>query len=170
VRKNKAFTLIEVVIGVTLLSITIVAVAGLIITTMNADRRNYQSVQASYLAQEGLEIMRYIRDSNWFQNYSWDEGERTWGSNFRLSDYDGMEKEMYLKESTICPPCYSFSVEPEKIEFGNMEYTRSILVKTAYNEKGFEMENIYEIVAVIEWKDRRQDRRIEISTLLSDWK
>lgn len=65
---KKGFTLVEMVVGIFLLSIGIFAVVGVIqkfylITSLYLDR-----FVASYLAQEGIEIVRNIRDSNWLNN------------------------------------------------------------------------------------------------------
>lgn len=165
---SRAFTLIEVVIGVTFMSLVIVGVAGLVLSTLNANRRNIQSVQAVYLAQEGLELMRFVRDSNWLQNFAWDEGESVWGDTFHLSDFDA-ENVLYLEEKVACPPCFGFSPNEELIDMGNMIFERSIVVGPALDENGFAMDDIYEITARIEWQDRGNARTYELSTLLSDW-
>ena len=62
---QKGFTLIELIITIFILSVAIVGVFGafsmmVILTSDAADR-----LTAAYLAQEGMEIVRNIRDSNW---------------------------------------------------------------------------------------------------------
>jgi len=75
---NKGFTIIELSITIFILSIAVIGIYSafsimLILTTDTADR-----LVASYLAQEGAEIIRNIRDSNWIANSStgnsWDYG------------------------------------------------------------------------------------------------
>ena len=68
------FTLIEIIIAISVLSFGIIAVyeaffAVVILTNNNASR-----FTASYLAQEGLEIVRNIRDNNFINNATWSSG------------------------------------------------------------------------------------------------
>lgn len=62
---QKGFTLIEIIISIFIISIAIVGVYGafsiMVILTTNASDR----LTAAYLAQEGIEIVRNIRDTNW---------------------------------------------------------------------------------------------------------
>ena len=65
---NKGFTLIELVISIFVLSIAVIGVysvfsAMLILTSDSADR-----LVAIYLAQEGAEIIRNMRDNAWLAN------------------------------------------------------------------------------------------------------
>lgn len=76
---DKGFTLIELIISIFVLSIAIVGVFGafsmiVILTSSTVDRLN-----AAYLAQEGAEIVRNIRDNNWLKMdvesaHSWLDG------------------------------------------------------------------------------------------------
>lgn len=75
---NKSFTLIEVVIAISLLTIGLLAVYNVIQQTIVFASLSTSRLGAAYLAQEGIEIVRNIRDSNWLENRSvatsWDEG------------------------------------------------------------------------------------------------
>jgi hypothetical protein len=78
--KNKGFTIIEIIITVFLLAIAVVGIFSafslmVILTSNTADQ-----LTSAYLAQEGMEIIRNIRDNNWLGMevdptvVSWDEG------------------------------------------------------------------------------------------------
>jgi len=78
--KHNGFTVIELIITIFILSLAIVGIYGafsimLILTSDISDR-----LTAAYLAQEGIEIIRNIRDTNWIKNAAnpdsvfWDEG------------------------------------------------------------------------------------------------
>jgi prepilin-type N-terminal cleavage/methylation domain-containing protein len=62
---QKGFTLIEITIAIFILAIAIVGIfsAFFVITIMTAD--SVDRLTATYLAQEGMEIVRNIRDQNW---------------------------------------------------------------------------------------------------------
>ena len=73
---SKAFTLIEILIAITVMTLGIVGFHAAItrvasLTFFNADR-----FVASRLAQEGIELVSNIRDTNWVEktNPDWDDG------------------------------------------------------------------------------------------------
>ena len=82
-KNSKGLTIIELIISIFVLSIAIIGIfsvfsAMTILTSDSADR-----LTATYLAQEGMEIVRNIRDTNWLYidnqpeegaNYSWLDG------------------------------------------------------------------------------------------------
>lgn len=84
-KKNKpAFSLIEVLISFTILSISLIAITQLITTTIQANRQNTSRLQAYYLAEQGIELTRHVRDSNWLQNIGFDSAgaqNNLWQSN-----------------------------------------------------------------------------------------
>lgn len=63
--KEKSFTLIELIISIFILSIAIVGIfsAFSIMTILTSDTTD--RLTATYLAQEGMEIIRNMRDTNW---------------------------------------------------------------------------------------------------------
>lgn len=79
--QSKGFTIIELVISIFVLSVGVVGVFSafsmmVILTADTADR-----LTATYLAQEGMEIVRNIRDNNWLKkDVSWTEGLTTVGA------------------------------------------------------------------------------------------
>ena len=80
---SKGFTIIELIISIFILSIAIIGVfsALSVITILTSDTAD--RLTATYLAQEGMEIVRNIRDTNWINMdsaangtiaYSWTDG------------------------------------------------------------------------------------------------
>lgn len=65
---KKGFSLIEVLISITILSISLISITQLITTTIQANQLNTARLQAYYLAEQGIELTRHVRDSNWLQN------------------------------------------------------------------------------------------------------
>lgn len=70
-RSKAAFTLVEVLIGMVLLSIVFSAMTALLMTSIRVNQANINSLVAYNLAQEGLEGLRNVRDSHWLQNFGW---------------------------------------------------------------------------------------------------
>lgn len=73
-KTNKGFTIIELVVSIFVLSIAVIGVfnAFSVIVVMTADSAN--RLLASYLAQEGAEVVRNIRDANWMDSLDWQTG------------------------------------------------------------------------------------------------
>lgn len=67
----KAFTLTEVMIGMMILTVAIVSASNLLSGIIDSNRNNLTTLQAYYLSQEGLEMVRNIRDTNWLHNMDW---------------------------------------------------------------------------------------------------
>lgn len=62
---KKGFTLPEVIVAMTVLSLVIFTATNLVVQIIRSNTQNIDTMVAYGLAQEGLEGMRNIRDSNW---------------------------------------------------------------------------------------------------------
>ena len=72
--ESAGFTLIEVLVALAILT---VAISPLLVTAVSSLRVSaliQNNLIASNLAQEGIEIIRNIRDTNWASNKLFDEG------------------------------------------------------------------------------------------------
>ena len=62
---NKGFTLIEVIVAVAIISLVLVSVMSAVSLSLSSAAKNKNDLIAASLAQEGLEIVRSIRDRDW---------------------------------------------------------------------------------------------------------
>lgn len=157
---KKAFTLIETVLAVTFVTLVMTAISALVLLTLNVNQRNAHELQALAYAQEGLEVMRYFRDSNWLQNYSWNGGSQLWGGDFDL--IPGETSTVTIQEEN-CPVCWSFGGDGIVTNAKGFEFLREI-------ELSATEEGLIEINSRVTWQDKGIDREVELSTFLSDWK
>ncbi|MDX9970789.1 MAG: type II secretion system protein [Candidatus Gracilibacteria bacterium] len=67
-KSNKGFTLTEVLIGMMILTIAIVTATNILVGLINTNKNVVQVQQAYFLAIEGVEAVRNIRDTNWLNN------------------------------------------------------------------------------------------------------
>jgi len=74
--KNKnGFSILEVVVAMAIISTGLLGVSSLVIQNFQAQSVNRDYLIASMLAQEGLELVRNIRDSNWYNgSVNWYDG------------------------------------------------------------------------------------------------
>jgi Tfp pilus assembly protein PilV len=71
---NKSFTLIETIVAISILTVGILAVSSLISYFISVSSISRQRLIAAYLAQEGIEIVKNIRDTNFISGTAWDSG------------------------------------------------------------------------------------------------
>ena len=76
---NRGFTIIEVTTAVFIITVGVVGVFSLIQQVFVFTSVSGSRLVSSYLSQEGIEIVRNIRDSNWLEQRSnpfllWDDG------------------------------------------------------------------------------------------------
>lgn len=71
---RQAFTILETIIAITVIGLVITAATQLTQSSLKIGRLTTNQFIAFHLAEEGLEIVRNMRDSNWLQNASWRSG------------------------------------------------------------------------------------------------
>ena len=72
--KNKGFSLIEVMVAVLVMMIGVVGSFAILQKITVSTSISSSRLVAFYLAQEGIEIIRNIRDTNWIAGDNWDDG------------------------------------------------------------------------------------------------
>lgn len=66
-----AFTLVETILAITIIGLIITAAAQLTQSSIKIGRNTIDEFVAFHLAEEGVEVVKVIRDSNWLQNKAW---------------------------------------------------------------------------------------------------
>jgi len=64
---NKGFTLLEVIVAIFLLTVGVIGILSLISQTIVSSQITSSRLVASYLAQEGTEIVKNLRDANFLK-------------------------------------------------------------------------------------------------------
>lgn len=72
---NRGFTLMEVTVVMAIVTIGMLGVSSLVVQNIQTENVNKNYLVASMLAQEGIELIRNIRDANWLNpGNSWNDG------------------------------------------------------------------------------------------------
>jgi hypothetical protein len=73
-KSEKGLTIIEIIITVFILSVAIIGIysAFSVMATLTSDI--FDTFVAASLAQEGVEVIRSVRDNNWLSGVSWYDG------------------------------------------------------------------------------------------------
>lgn len=104
-QRSSAFTIVEMVISVTILAITVTSVFSLIIFTINLNSQNLLKVQALELGREALEAVRNVRDTSWKNNQKF------------VSFLDGGTFNVLPEQFTIEPNLESASADPWLVRY-----------------------------------------------------
>jgi prepilin-type N-terminal cleavage/methylation domain-containing protein len=93
-KKNKGFTLLELLISIFILSVGILGSYVAIQKSAAIASYSYNRLMAAYLAQEGIEIIRNIKDTNLLEGLTdplvlWDEGIVRGNYEMQYSDVQG---------------------------------------------------------------------------------
>ena len=68
IRKNTGVSLIEVIIGTSIILIAFVSLVTTYNFFLKTALKNTEQIQSAYLLEEGLEAIRSVRDSSWDEN------------------------------------------------------------------------------------------------------
>jgi type II secretory pathway pseudopilin PulG len=163
---SKSFTLIEIIVAMFLLTVGAGAAFGVIQTTIELTSAASNQLIASYLAQEGVELIRNIRDGNYLKQrtdpeISWDRAISI-GSDYRL-DYqsDGFPDigcnlgiGNFLKFNGEFYNCF----DGEETKF-----KRKITVEKPE-------EDTIKIIVEVSWTEFGRPYQVAVQTNLSNWR
>ena len=65
---SSGFGLIEIIIGVSIISLSLVGIVTAFNLFMRTGLTNTEKIQATYILEEGVKAFRHIRDSGWLSN------------------------------------------------------------------------------------------------------
>lgn len=73
-RNNRGFTIIELMATMIIVTIGVVGAYSVVQQILAITSSASQRLTAAYLAQEGIELVRNIRDTNWVEGSAWNQG------------------------------------------------------------------------------------------------
>lgn len=145
--QKSGFTLIETIIGIAVVALVVTAATSLTTTSLTIGRTSINQFAAFHQAEEGLEITRNIRDSNWLQNKSWRAGlaNGTYAIAF----------------ASQCPDNGPWCLVPTVSGMPG----RSITISTSTDGDG-----VLHVTSAVDYQERDVLRNVSLSTELTDWK
>lgn len=85
-KENRGFTILELIVAIFVLTVGIIGAYVAVQSPLHYANVYKDQLVASYLAQEGIELVRNIRDTNWLQGFEADD----WKAGLVESDdFDG---------------------------------------------------------------------------------
>ena len=162
--KSGGFALIEVIVAVSLITTGLIAAYTLIVSTISSTTYASHRLTAAYLAQEGIELVRNIRDTNWLQEKDWETGliDLCPSSTWCEIDYNGnlfVGEDHYLNiEDGIGP--YGYGGGSENI---TTPFERKIYLDGVIND-------ILKVRVIVEWQEKGHTNQISVMENLYNWK
>lgn len=158
-RKGAGFTLIEVIIAISIIVVGIISCISLISSSVSGATTGKSKIIAAGLAQEGVEIVRNIRDNNW-ANYkrtidTWRDGlsEGDWlvqYNNQSLIPYSNMQLKKNLNG------LYQYVIG------ANTGFYRKINISYIGN-------NQIKVLSEVTWQEKGKNQSIQIENRLYNW-
>lgn len=174
---SAGFTLLEVIVAIFILSVGIIGSYILIAQTISSTSYASNKLVASYLAQEGIEIVRNIRDTNWLERiedftHLWDEGltscgglyDWTNGNGCRVSYTDTADKEVDLNIAYVGQKLYINTVSGF--------YSYSAPTPTKFKRKVVINPNgsgILKVYVYVEWEEKGKPYSTAAQEDLYNW-
>lgn len=160
---NKGFSLIEVVLALFFLTVGVAGAYNLIGRTVAFSSKTSNQLVASYLAQEGLEIVRNIRDSNLLAirkgaEATWLQGLEGCASGCDI-DYDNNALDPSLSNADIY---FDGSFYTHQALGDKTLFQRSIVVSAQGNDAA-------NIDVKVQWDQKGSPDKVQASMKLYNW-
>lgn len=169
---RNGFTLIETLVAVSVISIGFVGALVLLAKSASQASILRQRVTGARLAEEGLEVVRNIRDSNWLRNLGWRDGLADTGASVALVNYNSLSLD--TSPSAASRDCLNYSggfyVHPAAIESCNTPFKRHIELTTGPADPDLRGAQPLIVASVVSWPEKAQTQTITVLDYLYDWK
>lgn len=160
---SPAFSIIEIMAVLLIVSLGIIGVSHLAVQSMQAQTINRGSIIGYQLAQEGIEIVRQIRDTNWLQ-------EKIWNAGLATGQYCVDFISPVLRPAGSANDCrlyltgdnyYYSPITPKAIDTPS-DFSRIIYIQAATSSAS--------VKARVTWHERDRFFNYEVETEIYDWK
>ena len=197
-KNQSGFSLTEVMIGIMILTIAIVAATSVLTTLVRTNADNLTTMKAYYFAQEGLEGVRNIRDTNWLHNRGWLDDGGIWGGDLADADAVGINLNYSALNSSNLIPKPDSTTAPwslggdgkiyrnDSVDFDDVlfdassatgedsGFTRTITVEDYSCEndscKPGDEDSYMLVTSTVTWSIGARERELTLSEVLTDWK
>lgn len=172
-KKNRGFTLIELTIAIFILVVAIVGVYNSFSTVVILTTGISSRLTATYLAQEGIEIVRNIRDNNWLNGRHWKTGlldmntdcssgcEAYYRTGTSMDTRFGLTAfgDNYLN---IKNNFYSYD---ETGDYYPTKFKRKITIIAPYPLVG----DVLKVIVLVTWKEKEETFNFQVGEYLYNW-
>lgn len=153
---KRGFSLLEVIVAIFVIAIGVTGSLSLINYCISSAAIGKSQIIAANLAQEGLEIVRNIRDSNWLEDATWNDGlgEGEW-----RVQYDSLNLLASSSDNLLIDgdDFYQYATGSETL------FEREITITSI-------SVNQIKVISEVTWSERGRSFSISAEDRLYDWK
>ncbi len=165
-KKSSGFTMIEIVVVLFIVSMGLFGVMSLIIQNIQSQSYDKNTLIAGQLAQEGIELIREVRDSNWLAGRSFDANLASgMGSYQYYMDYQDAVPHKYTNnpaELILKQGSKGYYLDSTAVGVSSI-FSRLITIKKL---SLFALQ----VDSKVSWRDHGRNYSYKLETLLYDWK
>lgn len=174
--KQTGQTLIELIISVALILIIITGVTILTVRGLQNSQFSRNQVQATKLAQEGIEKLRTIRDNKytvcgWAANVNAVAPEGLWSaacpSGCRYTIEQAVGSCNGVTTSSLWIKFTAATTVYESVQVGGVTFKRSVTINNGIDLAGNSNSNVKNIDVIVSWTDSSGTHDSKVSTVLS---
>lgn len=165
---EKGFTLLEVIMALFVLTLGVSASFALVQQSVSSVNSYKQKLTAAYLAQEGMEIVKNIRDSNLLTQR--EDPTVQWDENLSPSAC-GNYFEIDYKNQVLCYSGQGHFLNIDSDGFyGYSSGDKTIFKrKISVEEKQVGPPESMKVTVEVSWQDRGRERNLQIVETMKDW-
>jgi prepilin-type N-terminal cleavage/methylation domain-containing protein len=170
---QKGFTILEIITAIFIFTVGMSGTFALMQQTLSFSSIIESRVIATYLAQEGIEIIRNIRDNNWLEQIGNPSSPPSWKQHIDpASDCSNCcEADYSTFDSLNSVNCGYDDLTNLNIDANGL-YTYGVGTPTKFKRKISIQENasgILEVSVDVIWKERDRTHDVEIFEQMTDW-
>lgn len=176
IMNNRGFSLLETVIALGILVVGIGGAVGLVAQSLASIEAIKNKVISANLAQEGIEVVRNLRDENWLNDVHW-RGE---GGGIALN-FDGDYRVQYNATALISyldaplqvnsAGYYGYNGQTFNAQTfsggSDTVFKRKLTISTVTKADGTQ---VMKVVSRVDWTEKGRAKFIEIEDRLYNWK
>lgn len=154
----------EVVVVLFIVAVALVGILSLIVQSLNSQSYNKNNLIAYQLAQEGVELVRRLRDTNWLNDRAWDnnlDSKSTYYMDYRdttLKNSPGNQNDFILRLDNK-----GYYVHDSTGTLPSSGFSRQISIDNVSSRKYLRLN------VVVTWREHGRQYSYNLETLLYGW-
>jgi type II secretory pathway pseudopilin PulG len=156
-----AFTLVEIVVVLFIISVGLIGILSLIVQNIQSQDYNKNNLIAYQLSQEGMELVRMVRDTNWKNSRPFNESlASASGTVYTYSmDYQDLVPQSVVSPVALKKDANGFYIHGVGEDSG---FSRLLSLELISDHS-------LRVQSSVFWKNRGRDYSYVLETILYDW-
>ncbi len=158
-KNKKGFTFVELMISFFIISVGLLAVFSFMRYPISQTTSSNLRLTSAYLGQEGVEIVRNIRDGNWLEGVAWNDQLTNVNSQV---DYDDPELTAVINGGQLY-------IDTNGYYSHNGGTLTKFKRKITITSVGVSPDDYIEVSVLIEWEEKGETKSVTVEENLYNW-